>query len=87
MGVLNLKHYQKIDARKMSKSKKSKFILFTILSIVVLLCFIPLIANLDYFFGMKGVENQHIDGDVDVSVTINVELYSSLFSLSYFYYV
>lgn len=71
----------------MSKSKKSKFILFTILSIVVLLCFFPLIANLDYFFGMKGVKNQHIDGDIDVSVTINVELYSSLFSLSYFYYV
>jgi hypothetical protein len=69
----------------MLKSNKSKFILFTILSIVVLLCFIPLISNLDYLFGMKGAKkNQHIDGDVDVSVSINVELNTGL---SYFYYV
>lgn len=72
----------------MLKSKKSKFVVISILSIVVLLCFIPLIGNLDYFFGMKAVKNQHIDGDVDVSVNINVELRSGIFfTFSYIYYI
>ena len=70
----------------MLKSKKSKFFVFSILSIVVLLCFIPLIGNMDYFFGMKAVKNQRIDGDVDVSVNINVELRSGIFfTFSYLY--
>lgn len=71
----------------MLKSKKSKFIVFSILSIIILICCLPLIGNMDYLFGTKRVKNQYIDGDVDVSVNINVELISSLFSPSYFYYI
>ncbi len=71
----------------MLKSKKSKFIVFTILSIVVLLCFIPLIDNMDYFFGMRRFKSQHIDGDVDLSVDITLELHSDIFSTRYIYYI
>jgi len=71
----------------MLKSKKSKFIVFTILSIVVLLCFIPLIDNMDYFFGMRRFKSQHIDGDVDLSVDITLELHSDIFSTRYIHYI
>ena len=72
----------------MFKTKKSKFIIVTILSIVVLLCLNPLIGMMNLFFGLNGSKTQTIDGDVDVSVTINVELGSSLGNLVfYFYYV
>jgi len=58
----------------MLKTKKSKFIVFTCLSIAVLASFSPLLINYDDFFGLKGTKNQTIDGDVDVSVTMNIEL-------------
>lgn len=71
----------------MLKSRKSKFIVFTILSIVVLLCFIPLIDNMDYFFGMRRFKSQHIDGDVDLSVNITLKLHSDIFLTRYIHYI
>lgn len=73
----------------MFKTKKSKFIVITILVIVGLLCLNPLISNIDYLFGIKEIKNQTIDGDVDVSVTMNVELNAGYFTgvIRYSYYV
>jgi len=74
----------------MVKSKKSNFIfiVFTILTIVVLLCLNPLIGMMDYFFGFNRIKNQTIDGDVDVNVAMNVELNSGLLDpVAYLYYV
>lgn len=64
----------------MFKTKKSKFIVITILAIVGLLCLNPLIENIDYFFGIKEIKNQTIDGDVDVSITMDVELNAGYFT-------
>jgi len=73
----------------MFKTKKSKFIVITILVIVGLLCLYPLIGNIDYFFGIKEIKNQTIDGDVDVSVTMDVKLKAGYFTgvITYSYYV
>jgi len=72
----------------MLKTKKSKFIVFTILTIVVLLCLNPLIGAMDYFFGFKGIKNQTFDGDVDLTATMSVQLKSGIyFPVSYSYYV
>jgi len=72
----------------MLKTKKSKFLVFTTLTIAVLLCLIPLIGNLDYLLGLKEIKNQNIDGDVDVSVYLSVELESGFLSpVRYSYYV
>lgn len=38
----------------MLKSKKSKFIVFSVISIVALMIINPVISNLNYFFGLKG---------------------------------
>ena len=72
----------------MVKSKESKFIVFTILIIVVLLCLIPLIGSIDYFFGLKGSKNITIDGDVDMNVAMSIELNSNLLNpVAYLYYL
>lgn len=71
----------------MLKTKKSKFKVFTILSIAVLVCLFPLATNYDNIFGFKGSEDQTIDGDVDVSVSFKVELDQRQTILGYLYYV
>jgi len=72
----------------MFKPKKSKFMVFTILSIVVLMCLYPLIGMMDNVFRFNIFKNQTIDGDVDVRVTMNVKLSSGIFGpVEYFYYV
>ncbi|MBY9018037.1 MAG: hypothetical protein KGD66_04305 [Candidatus Lokiarchaeota archaeon] len=62
----------------MLKSRKSKFKIFTILSIVGLLCLSPLVYNVRQFFELQAVKNQRIDGDVDVIVNINVKTYPDI---------
>ncbi len=72
----------------MFKTKKSKFIVITILTIVVLLCLNPLLGMMDYLFRFNIIKNQTIDSDIDVGVTMNVKLSSGIFSpVEYFYYV
>jgi len=72
----------------MLKTKKSKFIVFTCLSIAVLASFSPLLINYDDFFGYKWIKNQTIDGVVNVHVTLNVELDTSVqVSVYYRYYM
>ncbi len=70
----------------MIKTKKSKFIVFTILSIVILLCLSPLIGMIDSSYRLTGDKIQTIDGDVNVSVIINVEFNSIYFEMVYYSY-
>ena len=52
------------------------------------MCLIPLIGSIDYFFGLKGIKNQTIDGDVDMNLAMSVELNSGLLNpVAYLYYV
>ncbi len=60
----------------MLKTKKSKFVAITVLTIVGLLFLIPVINTMDYLFGISSNKNQTFDSDVDVTVTINVEYLS-----------
>ncbi|MHA1509440.1 MAG: hypothetical protein ACTSO6_12130 [Promethearchaeota archaeon] len=70
----------------MVKTKKSKFIIFTILSVVILLTLSPLIGLMDTFFRLKANKIQTIDGEVNVSVSINVEFDSIYFEMVYYSY-
>lgn len=71
----------------MFKNKKTKFIVCTILTILVLLSLNPLIGGFDYFFGLKTFKNQTFSGDVDVSITMNIEAKSVylIFAVRYSY--
>jgi len=62
----------------MFKSKISKFIIFTIISIVVLLCLFPLVGSSREIFRIDKVINQRFNGDIDMVVYVNVETYPDI---------
>ena len=71
----------------MLKTKKSKFKVATILTIAVLLCLYPLLGVfMRLAFGFEKIKNHTIDGDVDVSVSMNLRFDSSVFSPVTYHY-
>ena len=71
----------------MFKTKESKFIVSTILTIIFLLCLIPVIGMINNSLGINRIKNQTIDGDVDVSVSLNVDLWTYQIPITYVYQV
>lgn len=72
----------------MFKTNKSKFLVISIITLVTLVGLSPLIFNYDNFFGIRRITDQTIDDDVNVHVSLILEIEAGVAILGYFtYYV
>ncbi|MFX0076457.1 MAG: hypothetical protein ACFE96_13530 [Candidatus Hermodarchaeota archaeon] len=68
----------------MFKTKKSKFVGFSIIVLVILACLSPLIIHYDSYFGIRHISRQTIINDISTHVSLTIEVDPSIAIQNFF---